>query len=51
MANANEIVNNNQPLTSCKPGNQEMRNTIQKMLDDYKDGKLTFDDEKKQTKK
>jgi len=51
MANANEIVNNNQPLTSCKPGNQEMRNTIQKMLDDYKDGKLTFEDDKKQEKK
>lgn len=44
MANAEEIVNNNQPLSSCKPGNQEMRNTIQKILDDYKSGDLKFDE-------
>lgn len=44
MANAEEIVNNNQPLTSCKPGTAEMRKTIQKILDDYKDGKIKFDE-------
>ena len=46
MANADAIVNKNQPLTSCKPGNQEMRDAIQQVLDDYKSGKLTFDEEK-----
>ena len=45
MANAEEIVNNNQPLSSCKPGNQEMRNAIQKVLDDYKSGALVFEDD------
>lgn len=40
MANAEEIVHKNQPLSSCKPGNQAMRNTIQKILDDYKAGKI-----------
>lgn len=44
MANADEIVNNNQPLTSCKPGNAEMRKKIQKLLDDYKSGALKFDE-------
>lgn len=44
MANAKEIVNNNQPLTSCKPGNEQMRRAIQKVLDDYKSGDLTFDE-------
>ncbi len=47
MANANEIVNNNQPLTSCKPGNEAMRKQIQKLLDDYKSGDLVFEEEKK----
>mgnify|MGYP002641386380 CR=1 FL=1 len=40
MANAEEIVFKNQPLSSCKPGDQQMRNTIKKILDDYKAGKL-----------
>lgn len=44
MANAKEIAFNNQPLTSCVPGNAQMRKTIQKVLDDYKSGDLTFDD-------
>jgi electron transport complex protein RnfB len=44
LANAKEIVHNNQPLTSCKPGDQQMRNAIKKVLDDYKSGVLTFDD-------
>ncbi len=44
MANADEIVNNNQPLSSCKPGNAEMRKKIQKLLDDYKSGALKFDE-------
>lgn len=44
MANAEEIVHRNQPLTSCKPGDQHMRNNIKKLLDDYKSGALTFDD-------
>ncbi len=44
MANADEIVNNNQPLTSCKPGDAAMRKRIQKILDDYKDGKLKLDE-------
>lgn len=44
MANAEEIVNNNQPLESCKPGNAEMRRNIKKLLDDYKSGDLKFDE-------
>ena len=44
LANAKEIVNNNQPLTSCKPGDAAMRKSIQKLLDDYKSGALTFDE-------
>lgn len=40
MANAEEIVFRNQPLTSCKPGTAEMRKNIQRLLDDYKAGKL-----------
>ncbi len=44
MANAEEIVNNNQPLTSCKPGDAAMRKRIQTLLDDYKSGKLKFDE-------
>ena len=44
MANAEEIVNNNQLLTSCKPGDAAMRKRIQTMLDDYKSGKLKFDE-------
>jgi electron transport complex protein RnfB len=47
LANAKEIVFNNQPLESCKPGNQQMRNTIKKVMDDYKSGKLTFGDDDK----
>lgn len=45
MANAEEIVNNHQPLSSCKPGNAEMRRNIQKLLDDYKDGTLVFEED------
>lgn len=45
MANAEEIVHNNQPLTSCKPGTAEMRRAIQKVLDDYKSGDLVFEDD------
>jgi len=44
MANAKEIVFNNQPLESCKPGNAQMRKAIKKVLDDYKTGELSFDD-------
>jgi len=44
MANADEIVNKNQPLSSCKPGDAAMRKRIQTLLDDYKDGKLKFDE-------
>lgn len=44
MANAKEIVFNNQPLESCKPGNAAMRKTIKKVLDDYASGELTFDE-------
>jgi electron transport complex protein RnfB len=44
LANAKEIVHNNQPLTSCKPGTADMRRNIQKLLDDYKSGKLTFEE-------
>jgi electron transport complex protein RnfB len=43
MANAKEIVFNNQPLESCKPGNQAMRNSIKKLMTDYADGKITLD--------
>lgn len=35
MANAEEIVFKNQPLTSCKPGDQAMRTRISKLIDDY----------------
>lgn len=35
MANAEEIVFKNQPLSSCKPGDQAMRNRIQKLIDEY----------------
>ena len=45
MAMAETVVNENAPLTNCKPGNAEMRETIQSILDDYKSGKLTFDEE------
>ena len=44
LANANEIVFNNQPLESCKPGDAAMRKNIQNLLDDYKSGKLKFDE-------
>ena len=44
LANAKEIVYNNQPLTSCKPGDAAMRKSIQKLLDDYESGALTFDE-------
>ena len=44
LANAKEIVFNNQPLESCKPGNQQMRNAIKKVLDDHKSGKLLAED-------
>jgi electron transport complex protein RnfB len=45
MANANEIVFNNQKLESCKPGTAVMRKNIQKALDDYASGKLVFDND------
>lgn len=35
MANAEEIVFKNQPLTSCKPGDAAMRTRIQKLIDQY----------------
>lgn len=40
LANAKEIVFNNQPLTSCKPGDQAMRNNIKRLMDDYASGKI-----------
>lgn len=45
MANAEEIVFRNQPLSSCKPGTEVMRKNIQKVLDDYKSGKLVFEND------
>ena len=45
LANAEEIVFRNQPLTSCKPGDAAMRKQIQSMLDDYKSGKLVFEND------
>lgn len=44
MAMANEVVNNGYPVTKCKPGTDQMKREIQKLLDDYKSGKLTFDE-------
>lgn len=44
LAMAKTVVNQGAPLTNCKPGDQPMRNTIQKVLDDYKDGTLTFEE-------
>ena len=44
LANSKEIVFNNQPLESCKPGDAAMRKKIQRLLDDYKSGKITFED-------
>lgn len=35
MANANEIVFKNQPLSSCKPGDQAMRTRIKKLMEEY----------------
>jgi len=46
MAMAVTVVNENAPLTNCKPGDAEMRATIQTILDDYKSGKLVFEEEK-----
>ena len=43
LAMANTVVDENAPLTNCKPGDAEMRRTIQTILDDYKSGKLVFD--------
>ncbi len=48
MANAEEIVHNNQPLSSCKPGTADMRRNIQSLLDDWKSGKLQFEEDQKQ---
>lgn len=45
LANANEIVFRNQPLSSCKPGTAVMRKNIQKVLDDYKSGALVFEND------
>lgn len=45
MANAEEIVFRNQPLESCKPGTAVMRKNIQKVLDDYKKGRLVFEND------
>jgi electron transport complex protein RnfB len=50
LANAEEIVNNNQPLSSCKPGTADMRRAIQKVLDDYKSGVLVFENDPKKEK-
>jgi electron transport complex protein RnfB len=45
LAMANTVVDENAPLTNCKPGDAEMRRTIQTILDDYKSGKLVFEDD------
>lgn len=45
LANAKEIVFNNQPLESCKPGDQAMRNNIKRLMEDYKAGKIKLGDE------
>jgi electron transport complex protein RnfB len=45
MAMAEEVVNNGYPVTKCKPGTDQMKRNIQKMLDDYKAGKITFEEE------
>ncbi len=45
MAMANAVVNDGYPVTNCKPGTDQMKREIQKLLDDYKSGKLTFDEE------
>ncbi len=48
LAMANSVVDTNQVLTDCKPGDAPMRKTIQTILDDYKSGKLVFEGDDKQ---
>lgn len=50
LAMSNSVVDSNQKLTDCKPGDAEMRRTIQTILDDYKSGKLVFDDDPERQK-
>lgn len=45
MAMAGEVVNNGYPVKNCKPGTDQMKKNINKLLDDYKAGILTFDEE------
>lgn len=45
MAMATAVVEENYPITNCKPGTDQMKKNIQKMLDDYKAGTLTFEEE------
>lgn len=45
LAMSNSVFSTNQPLTDCKPGDAEMRRTIQTILDDYKSGKLVFEND------
>jgi len=45
QAMANAVANEGYPVTKCKPGTDQMKREIQKMLDDCKSGKLTFDEE------
>lgn len=43
LAMATTVVNENAPLTNCKPGDADMRKTIQRVLDDYESGALSFE--------
>lgn len=47
MAMAEAVVNEGYPVQKCKPGTDQMKRNIERMLDDYKSGKLTFDEIKK----
>ncbi|MGE4319994.1 MAG: RnfABCDGE type electron transport complex subunit B [Acholeplasmataceae bacterium] len=46
MAMAEAVVNENYPVTKCRPGTDQMKKGVQKMLDDYKSGVLTFEEQK-----
>ena len=45
MAMATAVVEEDYPVTKCKPGTDLMKKNIQKMLDEYKAGTLTFEEE------
>ena len=45
MAMATAVVTEDYPIKNCKPGTDQMKRNIQGMLDDYKSGKLMFDEE------